>query len=112
MAFLQRIIFFPALLLSLTACTSQMPAGSVVSISVTSLPSRAFLGGGEQGVHKVFWEAGDKICVNGVVSQALDQAYAGGTSADFNFLQTTLTPPIYRCQPLFRMEGCGLCTDT
>ena len=89
-----------------------MPAGSVVSISVTSLPSRAFLGGGEQGVHKVFWEAGDKICVNGVVSQALDQAYAGGTSADFNFLQTTLTPPIYRCQPLFRMEGCGLCTDT
>lgn len=75
---MKKFVFLSvACLLSAAACTSeQQPAGDGASCRLTlrveQTGTRTVLGDAEDGVRPVLWSRGDKVAVNGSVSEALD----------------------------------------
>lgn len=75
---MKKFVFLSvACMLSAAACTSeQQPAGDGPSCRLTlrveQTGTRTVLGDAEDGVRPVLWSRGDKVAVNGSVSEALD----------------------------------------
>ena len=92
-----RMRFFLAVLLLVPACNKvaeiQEPEGVRTQIEV-SLPevTKTFLVPSVNGSRKVFWSNGDRICLNGLVSDPLSDASAESSHAMFAFSSTPSAP--------------------
>lgn len=80
---------FPLIFLSLliAACSGGMDASRPFSVRarMESMPAKAVVGDLAEGVYPVHWQEGDRISLNGAMSQALPAASSGSAEAEFKF---------------------------
>ncbi len=76
-----------ALVLALLSCTKVEETNNdsvmVLSASISETETKTTLGAPNGGVYQVLWQAGDKISVNGTLSEALGSADNGKKNVDF-----------------------------
>ena len=75
-----------ALVLALLSCTKvEETNGSVMvlSASISEPETKTTLGAPNEGVYQVLWQSGDRISVNGTLSEALSSADNGQKNVDF-----------------------------
>lgn len=91
------LLFISALsLLSVIGCVSEVHDSESakeevkVSVSLTSVQAKTYLGEVEGNVRKVLWSEGDAVSLNGYVSTALTADQAGSPDAEFKFYNVSL----------------------
>jgi len=93
----QSIIFASALsLICLASCTvefEQTPQEvTVITVSLTSDATKTTLGASSDSKRNVYWSNGDRMSLNGTVSNPLSEVPVECSSADFVFAGTPETP--------------------
>ncbi len=75
-----------ALVLALLSCTKEEETNEsvmVLSASISEPETKTMLGAPEEKVYQVLWQAGDRISVNGTLSEALGSGDNGKKNVDF-----------------------------
>lgn len=94
-----RYVIALAFLCLLASCTAeQQPEVTVFTLSVPGGEGKVAFGAKEADTYPLLWESGDRISVNGVQSEALSEAQAGGRSAGFT-LASSVSSPYYVVYP-------------
>lgn len=78
--------------------TPEAPVGKTV-INVTAEMTKTTMGELSEGVRPVYWANGDKIAVNGILSDALEGLEPNSRTASFTFTNPSLVPPFRAVYP-------------
>ena len=94
-----RYVIALSVLCLLASCSAEpQPEGPVFTLSVPGGEGKVAFGAKEADTYPLLWESGDRISVNGVQSEALSEAQAGGRSAGFT-LASSVSSPYYVVYP-------------
>ena len=85
-----------ALVLALLSCTKVEETNNdsvmVLSASISETGTKTMLGAPEENVYQVLWQAGDRISVNGTLSEALGSSDNGKKNVDFTVSGSVSAP--------------------
>lgn len=99
----RTVLFAFAAAAMLCACNREIapdvPAAAGTSLTISFPGTKTILGEDSGSGHQLYWADGDKVCVNGSVSEALSSVPDGSTSATFDFPSATLTAPFKAVYP-------------
>ena len=93
---LRRAVIIPLILILAGACTREVPetAESERTVITVALPgqTKTTMGPSDNGIHHLYWSEGDKIAINGKVSNPLSGIGSQTGVAKFSFSNNLSTP--------------------